>query len=141
MINRGRTLASGVVIAVVTLAVAWLQSPGAPVTLATGPMVRAEGDLIAIDFEVRSLTISGPQGTQEFFVTPDTVIELGNNERVAFDDLSKFIGVTSIVFSHDTGMQQKANRVTLLVASTRGTLPTGVRDRTTPVDGEAGDRR
>jgi hypothetical protein len=141
VINRGRTAASGVVIAAVTLAVAWLQSPGGPVTLATGPTVQAEGVLIAIDSQVRSLTISGPRGTQEFYVTPDTVIELGNKERVAFGDLRKFMGVASTVLSQDTGAQQNANYVTLLVMSARGTLPGGVRDRTKPVDAEDGGRR
>ncbi|HEV2356550.1 MAG TPA: hypothetical protein VGZ23_02935 [bacterium] len=120
---RGKTVATGILIAAVTLAAAWLRSPGAPVSSTAGPTVEAQGVIVSVDSNANSFTIAGPQGTQEFFVTPDTVMDLGGTERIAFRDLDKFVGVTTTVLSADTGAQQNANRVTLLVMPARATVP------------------
>lgn len=119
---RAKTVITGIMIAVVTLATAWLRSPAAPVNSTTGPTVNTEGVIVSVDSDAQSFTIAGSQGTQEFFVTPDTVMNLGGSERIAFRDLPKFIGVAGTVTSADTGAQQNANRVTLLVAPARATV-------------------
>lgn len=120
---RARTAAGGVVIAAITLAAAWLH-PLAPAQDTAGPSVEAQGVLVSVDPEAETFVIAGAAGTQEFYVTPDTVIELGRTERIRFHDLANFIGTASLVLSADTGVRQDANRVTLLVMPFKDTLPT-----------------
>lgn len=120
---RGRSAARGLVIAVAALAIAWLHSGYAPARDTQGPTVEVQGVLASVDSEAGAFTIAGTEGTQEFYVTPGTVIELGRTERIAFQDLSRFIGTASIVQSADTGARQDASRVTLLVMPFGGTLP------------------
>jgi len=124
---RGKIVANGTVITVAALAAAWLGSMGAPAT-STGPTVEAQGVIISVDTDASSFTISGPQGTQEFDVTSDTVIDLRGAERIAFGDLPRFIGIASTVLSADTGGQQSARRVSLLVMPARTITPPGARD-------------
>ena len=119
---RARIVAGGIVIAAVTLAAAWLH-PLQPVQDAAGPPVEAQGILVSVDPDAEAFIIAGAAGTQEFYVTPDTIIELGRAERIQFRDLANFIGTASLVLSADTGTRQDANRVTLLVMPFRDTLP------------------
>lgn len=112
---HGRSVAGGIVIAAITLAAAWLHSVEAPAQEAAGPTVEAQGTLVSVDDDAGSFTITGAAGTQEFHTTPDTVIELGRTKRIGFRELANFVGTTSVVMSADTGAQQDANRVTLLV--------------------------
>ena len=125
---RGRAAAGGIVIAVITLAAAWLHPISGPATDTGGPIIQAQGILVSVDSDTESFILAGEAGTQEFYVTPDTVIELGRTERIAFRDLSNFIGTTSVVLSADAGARQDANRVTLLVMPFKGTVPANVRD-------------
>ena len=125
---RGRSAVKGIVIAAVTLAIAWLHSPGAPARETGGPAIEAQGILVSVDSDAGAFTIAGEAGTQEFYVTPDTIIELGRAKRVAFRDLANFIGTAGVVRSADTGARQDANRVTLLVMPFRDTLPGRRRD-------------
>jgi hypothetical protein len=127
---RGRSAAKGIVIAAITLAIAWLHSVGAPANGTGGPTVEAQGILVSVDSDAGAFTIAGAAGTQEFYVTPDTVIELGRMERIRFHDLAHFIGTTSVVLSADTGARQDANRVTLLVMPFRNALPAPERGHT-----------
>ena len=127
---RGRSAVKGIVIAAVTLAIAWLHSAGAPARETGGPAIEAQGILVSVDSDAEVFTIAGEAGTQEFNVTPDTIIELGRAKRVAFRDLANFIGTASVVLSADTGARQDATRVTLLVMPFRDTLPGGGRDHT-----------
>jgi hypothetical protein len=127
---RARSAAYGIAIATVTLAIAWLHSVGEPAKEAEGPTIEAQGILVSVDADAGAFTIAGAAGTQEFYVTPDTIIELGRTERIRFHDLANFIGTTSVVLSADTGARQDANRVTLLVMPFRDTLPDLKRDRT-----------
>jgi hypothetical protein len=127
---RGSSVAKGIVIAAVTLAVAWLHSAGVPARETGGPAIEAQGILVSVDSDAAVFTIAGEAGTQEFYVTPDTIIELGRAKRVAFRDLANFIGTASVVLSADTGARQDATRVTLLVMPFRDTLPGGGRDHT-----------
>ena len=83
---RARIAVGGVVIAAITLAAAWLH-PLAPTQDTAGPSVEAQGVLVSVDPEAETFVIAGPAGTQEFYVTPDTVIELGRTERIRFHDL------------------------------------------------------
>jgi len=140
-ITCGKTAANGIVITMVVLAVAWLGSSGAPVTPATGPTVKTEGIIISVDPDASSFTVSGPQGTQEFDVTSDTVIDLGGTEHIAFDALQRFVGVDSIVLSADTGAQQNARSVTLLVMPARATTQPGARDHAKPVGAIGGGHK
>lgn len=119
---RGRIAAGGVAIAAVTLAAAWLH-PLEPVRDTAGPPVEAQGILVSVDSDAETFVIAGAAGTQEFYVTPDTLIELGRTERIQFRDLANFIGTASLVLSADTGARQNANRVTLFVMPFRDTLP------------------
>jgi hypothetical protein len=119
---RGRSAVKGIVIAAVTLAIAWLHSVGAPARETGGPAIEAQGILVSVDSDAGAFTIAGEAGTQEFYVTPDTIIELGRAKRVAFRDLANFIGTAGVVRSADTGARQDANRVTLLVMPFRDTL-------------------
>lgn len=125
---RGRSAVKGIVIAVVTLAIAWLHSAGGPARETGGPAIEAQGILVSVDSDAGAFTIAGEAGTQEFYVTPDTIIELGRAKRVAFRDLANFIGTAGVVRSADTGARQEANRVTLLVMPFRDTLPGRGRD-------------
>lgn len=125
---HGRSVVGGIAIAIVTLAIAWLHSVGGPTKDTQGPTIKATGILVSVDPDTGAFTIAGAAGTQEFYVTPDTVIELGRTERIAFRDLAHFIGTTSIVLSADTGARQDANRVTLLVMPLRNELPDRERD-------------
>lgn len=109
-------------IASVTLAAAWLH-PLEPVQDTAGPPIEAQGILVSVDPDAETFVIAGAAGTQEFYVTPDTVIELGRTERIQFRDLANFLGTASLVLSADTGARQDANRVTLLVMPFRETLP------------------
>lgn len=127
---RGKSVVGGIAIAVVTLAIAWLHSVGGPPTNTQGPTVEAHGILVSVDSDAGAFTFAGASGTQEFYVTPDTVIELGKTERIPFRDLAHFIGTTGVVLSADTGERQDANRITLLVMPFRKALPDGERDRT-----------
>lgn len=120
---RARSVAGGLVIVVVTLAAAWLSPVGGPAKDSGGPLVEAQGVLVSVDPNADAFTIAGAAGTQEFYVTPETVIEVGRTERVSFRDLANFIGTASIVQSADTGAGQDASRVTLLVMPFRETLP------------------
>jgi hypothetical protein len=127
---RVRSAVNGVVIAAATLAIAWLHSVGGPAQEPVGPTIEARGTLVSVDSGAGAFTIAGAAGTQEFYVTPDTVIELGRTERIGFRDLTNFIGTTSVVLSADTGARQDANRVTLLVMPFRDILPNRERDHT-----------
>ena len=88
-----------------------------------GPTVETQGVIASIDPDASSFTMAGPQGTQEFVVTSDTVIDIGRGERIGFRDLAKFVGVAGIVRSADTGAYQYASRVTVLAMPAQGTLP------------------
>lgn len=125
---RGRSAVRGIVIAAVTLAIAWLHSAGAPARETGGPAIEAQGILVSVDSDAGAFTIAGEAGTQEFYVTPDTIIELGRAKRVAFRDLANFIGTAGVVRSADTGARQDAHRVTLLIMPFRDTLPGRGRD-------------
>src|SRR5579859_1943356 len=103
---RGRSVVGGIVIAIVTLAIAWLHSVEGPAKEPRGPIIEAHGILVSVDSDEGAFTIVGATGTQEFYVTPDTVIELGRTERIGFRDLATFIGTTSVVLSADTGARQ-----------------------------------
>ncbi|HKX19708.1 MAG TPA: hypothetical protein VJT33_17035 [bacterium] len=109
-------------IAAVTLAAAWLH-PLEPEQNTAGPPIEAQGILVSVDSDAETFVIAGGAGTQEFYVTPDTIIELGRTERIQFRDLANFIGTASLVLSADTGARQDANRVTLLVMPFRDTVP------------------
>jgi hypothetical protein len=127
---RGRSAVNGIVIAAATLAIAWLHSVGGPAQEPAGPTIEAHGTLVSVDPDGEVFTVAGAAGTQEFYVTPDTVLELGRTERIAFRDLANFIGTTSVVLSADTGAHQDANRVTLLVMPFGEILPDRERDHT-----------
>jgi len=118
-----KTVARGVFIAAVALSAAWLRSPAAPVSFEMGPTVETQGVIASIDPDTGSFTIAGPQGTQEFFVTSSTVIDVGRGEQIAFRDLAKFVGTGGIVRSADTGAYQYASRVTILAMPAQGTVP------------------
>ncbi len=125
---RASSMAGGIVIAVIVLTAAWLAPVKEPAASIRGQVVEAEGILVSVDQDAGAVMIAGEAGTQEFYVTPDTVIELGRTKRIEFRDLANFIGTASVVKSADTGVRQDANRVTLLVMPFRGTLPAGKRD-------------
>jgi hypothetical protein len=116
----------GILLAGVILALAWIALPGAPPGAppggAPGPTVRTEGVITGVDEDGSAFTISGPQGTQEFSVTPDTAIGVGD-QHIGFDALSRFVGVASVVLSVDTGTEQAARRVTLLVMPAQSVTP------------------
>jgi hypothetical protein len=127
---RGRSAARGIMIAIITLAVAWLHSVAEPEKDTRGPIIEAQGTLLSVGSDTGSFTLAGEAGTQEFYVTPDTVIERGRTERIAFRDLPNFVGTTSVVLSADTGARQDANRVTLLVMPFQDALPARLRNHT-----------
>lgn len=126
---RASSIAGGVVIVVIILAAAWLAPVKEPAAFPRGQTVEAEGILVSVDSDTGAVTIAGKAGTQEFYVTPDTVIELGRTRQIEFHDLVKFIGTASVIQSADTGLRQEANRVTLLVMPFRGTLPADKRNQ------------
>jgi hypothetical protein len=121
---RRKSVAGGIAISLIGLSGAWLH-PVVPETIRMGPAVEAEGVLASVDSDAGAFTISGANGTQEFYVTPATIIELGRTERIAFQDLGRFIGTASVVMSADTGARQDASRVTLLVMPFKKVLPGG----------------
>jgi hypothetical protein len=125
-----KSLARGIVMTVVALTISWLAYPRPPEARTTGPTVTAEGRIVQVDLDGESFTILGPQGTQEFHVTSNTIIELGGTERIAFADLRRFSGTNCTVFSADTGESQDASRVTVLVMPAVASTPKDVGDRT-----------
>jgi hypothetical protein len=135
--NR-KSIVSGTVITCVVLAVAWVACPGTPVASTTGPAVTAQGRLVLIDLERTSFTILGPEGTQEFHVTSDTVMDLDGAQRIQFADLEHFFGAACTVQSVDTGDDQDATRVTLVLAPATASTPGPLGDRTRSVETNGG---
>lgn len=119
-------MARGVLIAALALTAAWLRSPAPPVHSGMGPDIETQGVIASIDPDANSFTVAGPQGTQEFYVTVNTIIDIGRGERIRFRDLAKFVGIAGIVRSADTGAYQYASRVTVLAMPAEGTLPAAV---------------
>ena len=108
-----KSVATGTVITVVALIIAWLASPMAPKAWTSGPTVRAQGQITVVDPDSKSFTILGPNGTQEFHVTSDTVIRIRSKHRIAFLDLAQFLGASCTVLSVDTGEYQDASWIEL----------------------------
>src|SRR5215472_13809051 len=98
----GKTMARGILIAALALTAAWLRSPAPQVNSGMGPDIETQGVIASIDPDANSFTMAGPQGTQEFYVTGNTVIDIGRGERIAFRELAKFVGIAGIVRSADT---------------------------------------
>jgi hypothetical protein len=133
-----KSIISGTVITCVVLTVAWVVCPGSPVaSTTTGPAVTAKGRIVLINPERNSFTILGPEGTQEFHVAADTVMDLGGAQRIEFADLEHFFGAECTVQSVDTGDDQDATRVTLVLAPATASTPGPLGDRTRSV--ETGD--
>jgi hypothetical protein len=85
---------------------------------APGPIVRYQGDLIAVDVKRLRFSISGNGGstTREFQATSETTIAVGS-QAVAFSRLREFVGSLVTVWSTQLDTRQVAGRVLLTSAA------------------------
>jgi hypothetical protein len=86
---------------------------GLPQTTWASPHTSMPGFLTNVNTSDDSFTIAGPTGSQQFFVTNNTVFYAGGKETLPFKTLTGFIGNLATVWFDAVGSHYIAGRVDL----------------------------
>jgi hypothetical protein len=97
-----------------------LDTPAAGTVIRQAPE-QIQGTLTAVSVDTWGFTVRGITGTQEFRVSPQTVIYAGS-ERIEFSRMPKFVGTLTTVWSAVVESDRLAGRVVLLVYPSVGSV-------------------
>jgi hypothetical protein len=97
-----------------------LDTPAAGTVIRQAPE-QIQGTLTAVSIETQRFTVRATTGTQEFRVTPQTVISAGS-ERIEFTRMPRFVGTLVTVRAASVDSDRFAGQVVLLVYPSAGNV-------------------